>query len=138
MLNIDVSLLVVFAIVWILLFFLKKLYFNPVTNLVDSRDNEVDNNLKVSRDALDSHDKNIEEIEQKLKAARAAARERKGTFLSEGQEEKEKIVAAMARESRMRVDKIREELEEQVESIKHDLEAESQNLSEIIEQRLLD
>ena len=138
MLNLDISLFVVFAIVWILLFILNKLYFTPVTNLVNSRDNEVEGNLKVSQDALADHEKNIVEIEQRLKKARAAARATKGEFISEAQKEKDKIVAAMAKESRLRVDKANEELAEQLERIKQELEAESEILSEKIEQRLLD
>jgi F0F1-type ATP synthase membrane subunit b/b' len=138
MLNLDVSLFVVFAIVWILLFILKKLYFTPVTNLVNSRDGEVESNLKVSQDALNNHENNIVEIEQRLKTARAAARETKGEFVSEAQKEKDKIVAEMVKESRLRVDKANEELAEQLESIKLELEAESKVLSEKIEQRLLD
>jgi F-type H+-transporting ATPase subunit b len=138
MLDIDGSLFVVFAIVWILLTILKKLYFKPVKTIVDKRDNEVEDNLKVSQDALDNHEKNIIEIEQKLKAARAAARETKLNFISEAQREKEKIVAEMAMESRLRVNKAKEELEDQLESLKQELEAESKILSVKIEQRLLD
>ena len=138
MLNIDGSLLVVFAIVWILLFILKKVYFNPVTDLVDSRDSEVENNLKVSREALESHDKNIAAIEEQLKKAKVAARKTKDRFISEGQKEKENIVAEMARESRLKLEKARDELEEQIESIKENLGAESEILSEKIAQRLLD
>ncbi|MFC2165336.1 hypothetical protein ACFLT2_10110 [Acidobacteriota bacterium] len=138
MLNIDGSLFVVFAIVWILLVILKKLYFKPVKTVVDSRDNEVEGNLKFSQDALDSHEKNIVEIEQKLKAARAAARATKLNFVSEAQKEKEKIVAEMAKESRLRVNEAKEELEDQLESLKQELEAESKILSVKIEQRLLD
>lgn len=137
MLDIDGSLIVVFAIVWILLFILKRLYFNPVTNLVNNRDKELESNLKISRDALDSHDHNISEIEQKLKQAQAAARETKGRFVSEGQREKEKIIAEMAREARLRIEKAREELDEQLESLKQEIEVESETLSEKIEQRLL-
>ena len=137
MLNLDVSLFVVFAIVWILLFILKKLYFNPVTSLVRSRDTEVESNLKISQDALDSHEKNIVEIEERLKKARAAARETKGRIISEAQREKEKIIAEIAKESRLSVDHAREELTEQLESLKKELEAESEILSEQIEKRLL-
>lgn len=138
MLDINASLLIVFAIVWILLIILKKLYFNPVRNLVSDRDNEVEDNLKFSQDALDNHDKNVVEIEQRLKTARAAGRVTKGKFVSEAQGEKERIVAEMAKESRKSVNKAKEELSDQLESIKQELEAESQMLSEQIEQRLLD
>ncbi len=138
MLDIDGSLLVVFAIVWILLVILKKLYFKPVTNIVDSRDNEVDGNLRVSQDALCNHEKNIVEIEQKLKRARAAARETKVRFVSGAQKEKEEIVAEISKESRLRVDKAKDELEDQIESLKQELDAESKILSVKIEQRLLE
>ena len=137
MLDIDGSLFVVFAIVWILLAILKKLYFKPVKTIVDSRDNEVEGNLKISREALDNHEKNIVEIEQKLKEARAAARETRLNFVSEAQKEKDKIVAEMAKESRVRVNKAKEELVDQIERLKQELMAESKILSEKIEQRLL-
>ena len=44
----------------------------------------------------------------------------------------------MARESRLKLEKARDELEEQIESIKENLCAESEILSEKIAQRLLD
>jgi F-type H+-transporting ATPase subunit b len=137
MLEIDASLFIVFAIVWILLFILKKLYFNPVRNIVSRRDNEVESNLKISQDAVENHEKNVAEIEQRLKAARAATRETKGKFVSEAQMEKDKIIADISRESRLRVDKAKEELAEQMQSLKRELAAESQILSDKIEQRLL-
>lgn len=138
MLDIDASLFVVFAIIWILLAILKKLYFNPVTNLVDSRDSEVEGNLKVGQDALEKHGKNIVDIEQRLKTARAAARETRGRFVSEAQREKEKIIAEISQESRVRMNEAKSELDEQIESLKQELETESEILSEKIEQRLLD
>jgi F-type H+-transporting ATPase subunit b len=138
MLDIDGSLFVVFAIVWILLAILNKLYFKPVKTIVDRRNNEIEGNLKACRETLDDHEKNIVEIEQKLKEARVSARETKSNFISEAQKEKERIVAEMANESRMRVSKAKEELAGQIERIKQELMAESKILSERIEQRLLD
>jgi len=137
MLKIDLSLLVVFAIVWILLAFLKKVLFNPLTEIMDSRNSTVQNNLHTADEAADAQEKILQEIEGKLKAARTATREIKEGFVTEALKKKEEMMAEISRDCRRQVDEARKQLEEQMEDLKRELELESSMLSEKIEQRLL-
>ena len=63
MLAVDATLLIVFFIVWVLLFMLKKVFFNPVRDIMDGRKEAVENNLKASEEAKTQHETNIRKIE---------------------------------------------------------------------------
>ncbi|MBN1224284.1 MAG: ATP synthase F0 subunit B [Candidatus Aminicenantes bacterium] len=137
MLKIDVSLLVVFAIIWILLIVLKKVFFHPLRKLMDSRSDEVQDDLSAGQEAIATQERILKEIEEKLKAARAATREIQEKFVTDALKEKEKMMAEISRDCRAQVDDAKKMLTEQMEDLKRELGLESSLLSEKIEQRLL-
>jgi F0F1-type ATP synthase membrane subunit b/b' len=137
MLAVDATLLIVFFIVWVLLFMLKKVFFNPVRNIMDGRKETVENNLKVSEEAKTQYETNIRKIEDSLKAARLAARETQEQFTADALREKDRLLSEIAQECRAKVNEAKEQLEKKVEDLKKDLASESKVLSEKIEQRLL-
>ncbi|NOR12765.1 MAG: hypothetical protein GQ545_05885 [Candidatus Aminicenantes bacterium] len=137
MLAVDATLLIVFFIVWVLLFMLKKVFFNPVRNIMDGRKEAVENNLKASEEAKTQYETNIRKIEDSLKAARLATRETQEQFTADALREKDRLLSEIAQECRAKVNEAKEQLEKKVEDLKKDLASESKVLSEKIEQRLL-
>ncbi len=137
MLAVDATLLIVFFIVWVLLFMLKKVFFNPVRDIMDGRKEAVENNLKASEEAKTQHETNIRKIEDSLKAARLAARETQEQFTADALREKNRLLSEIAQECRAKVNEAKEQMEKKVEDLKKDLASESKVLSEKIEQRLL-
>jgi F0F1-type ATP synthase membrane subunit b/b' len=137
MLTVDATLLVVFFIIWILLAALKKVFFNPIRNIMDGRERTIQSNLKASEEAMAHHETNIRKIEKSLKAARVTAKETQENFMADAQQEKERILLEIAQECRAKVNEAKEHLEKQVEDLKKDLASESKVLSEKIEQRIL-
>ncbi|OGD25380.1 MAG: hypothetical protein A2Y56_15325, partial [Candidatus Aminicenantes bacterium RBG_13_63_10] len=73
MLNIDASFLVVFAIVWILAFILKKIFFGPVKAVRDKRQEALGRDREAARLALENFDRTVAGLEQSLKTARTQA-----------------------------------------------------------------
>jgi F0F1-type ATP synthase membrane subunit b/b' len=138
MLAVDATLLIVFFIVWILLFVLKKVFFNPLRNLMSGREKNIESNLKASEEAKTQFEMNIQKIEDSLKAARLAAKETQEKFTTDALMEKDKMLSEIGRECRAKVDEAKEQLEKKVDELKKDLASESQILSEKIEKRLLD
>lgn len=137
MLAVDATLLIVFFIVWILLFLLKKVFFNPIRNIMARREETIDNDLKAIEDAKTQFEANIRKIEDSLKAARLAAKEKQEQFTADALREKEQMLSEIGQECRAKINEAKEHLEKKVEELKKDLESESKALAEKIEKRLL-
>jgi F0F1-type ATP synthase membrane subunit b/b' len=137
MLAVDATLFIVFFIVWILLFALKKVFFKPITGIIARREETIAGNLKAGEVAKTQVEANIAKIEENLKAARLSAKETQEQFAAEALREKEEMLQEIGKECRVKVNEAREQLEKKVDELKEDLAAESQVLSEKIEKRLL-
>jgi F-type H+-transporting ATPase subunit b len=137
MLAVDATLLIVFFIVWILLFMLKKVFFKPFRNIMARREETIESNLKASEEAKNQYETNIRKVEDSLKAARLAAKETQEQFTADAIREKEQMLLEIGQECRAKVNEAKEQLEKKVEELKKDLASESKILSEKIEQRLI-
>ncbi|MGB6864174.1 MAG: ATP synthase F0 subunit B [Candidatus Aminicenantaceae bacterium] len=137
MLAVDATLLIVFFIVWILLFTLKKVFFKPFRNIMTRREETIESNLKASEEAKNRYETNIRKVEDSLKAARLAAKETQEQFTADALRDKEQMILEIGQECRAKVNEAKEQLEKKVEELKKDLASESKVLSEKIEQRLI-
>ena len=137
MLAVDATLLIVFFIVWILLFTLKKVFFKPFRNIMADREENIERNLKAREEAKTQYETNIHKVEDSIKAARLAAKETQEQFTAEALREKEQILLEIGQECRAKVNEAKEQLEKKVEELKKDLVSESKVLSEKIEERLI-
>lgn len=137
MLSIDLSILVISAIVWILVLVLKKVYFKPVRRVMRERDDKIQQDLDTTQKALEKYERTIERIEEDMRAAKIAARETRERFEREAQKEKEGMIVEVSQECREQVAEARRELDEKVERLKKELEPRSQDLAKRIEKRLL-
>lgn len=137
MLAVDATLLIVFFIVWLLLFLLKKVFFKPMRNVLAEREETIKSNLKAVEEATTQYEANVSKIEDNLKAARLAAKETQEQFTTDALREKERLIVEIGQECRAKVNEAKEQLEKKVEELKKDLASESKVLSEKIEQRLL-
>jgi F-type H+-transporting ATPase subunit b len=137
MLAVDATLLIVFFIVWILLFALKKVFFNPIRNIMAEREEKIESNLKAMEEAKTQYETNIQKIEDSLKAARLTAKETHEQFTADALQDKEQMILEIGQECRAKVNEAKEQLEKKVDELKKELASESKVLSEKIEERLL-
>ena len=137
MLSIDVSLIVIFIIVWILVGVLTKVYYNPVRKIMGKRSSEIEQNKGASQEALEEYEGILQKIEEDLKKAKATARATRERFEREAINEKVKMLEEINQECRSQVEKAKKELDEKVRNLKKELEPQSQQLAERIEKRLL-
>jgi F-type H+-transporting ATPase subunit b len=137
MLAVDATLLIVFFIVWILLFVLKKVFFEPLRAIIANREKTIANDLKAEEEAKTRYEANIAKIEEDLKAARLRAKETQEQFTADALREKEQMLMEIGQECRAKVNEAKEQLEQKVDELKEGLAAESKVLSEKIEKRML-
>jgi F0F1-type ATP synthase membrane subunit b/b' len=137
MLSLDANFVVVFLIVWILVFALSKLFFNPVRRVRDSRDKGIMDKHQAYEKALEAYEKTLQDIEVALKQARAAAESIRDSLEAEALKEKNRLLAEIGAEYRSQVDQARASLDETVKNLKGKLELDASSLAEKIEKKFL-
>ncbi len=137
MLDFDISLFVVFAIVWILLFVLKKIFFNPMQKVRAERDSLVNQNKKAAAKSQEDYEHAISEIEEKIKKTRMDALASRNSLEKEAQEKREELIADVSKESKKMVEKGKADLEDQMKILFKEMEAKSETFAKNIEKRLL-
>ena len=138
MLSIDASVIVIFFLVWILLFILTKLFFNPLRKVMKEREDGIRKNKKAAEEAFSRYDQSVREIEESLKKARIASYATRDRFEKEALQEKERMVAEVSQEVQAQVMAARKQLDERMELLKKELENVSQELARNIEEKILE
>jgi F-type H+-transporting ATPase subunit b len=137
MLSIDATILVTFALVWILVIVLSRVFFKPVSRVLGERAARLEKAKAETEKALAATEQDIKRIEDSLKEARAAAAGVREKAELEALKEKARIVQEIQQACRVQVDEAKGELDERVAKLKRELDAATAGLSEEIERRIL-
>jgi F-type H+-transporting ATPase subunit b len=137
MLQVDLSAIVVFAIVWILVLVLTKVFFKPIQGVVRKREEGLRQDREAGERAQTEYETSLQKIEDDLKKARSSAYNVRDRFEKEAFKEKERMLAEVSKECRSQVEDARKELTKQIDELKTDLKDQSEQLAEKIEKRLL-
>lgn len=137
MLDIDISSVVIFAIIWILLFVLKKVFFNPLQKVRAERDALINQNKMAAAKSKEDYEQTLSEIEEQIKKARMDAVDSRNKLEKDAQEKKEELIADVSKESKKMVEKGKADLEEQMKILFKEMEAKSETFAKNIEKRLL-
>ncbi len=133
----DATVLVTFALVWILVLVLSRVFFKPVRRILDERASRIEKAKEETEKTLAAYERDLRQIEEGLKDARAAAAGIREQAELEALKEKSRLLQEIQVECRAQVDKAKAELEQQVEALKKELDATTGELSEDIERRIL-
>lgn len=137
MLDLDISLFVIFAIVWILLFVLKKIFFNPLQKVRAERDALINQNKLAAEKSQEDYEHTLSEIEEQMKKARMDATTSRNTLEKDAQKKREELIADVSKESKKMVEKGKADMEEQMKILFKEMEVKSETLAKNIEKRLL-
>jgi F0F1-type ATP synthase membrane subunit b/b' len=137
MISLDGNVIVVFFVVWILLFVLTRLFFNPVRRVREAREKVIRDNKDAFENALDSYNGKAREVDQALKEARAAAESARASLEADAQKEKSHLIAEINAECRRQVEQAKADLDASVRGLKQKLESEAAGLAEQIEKKFL-
>lgn len=137
MLSIDVSAIIIFVIVWALVLILGRIFFKPVSRILDERAGRIARDQSAASEALEAYDRDLRRIEESLKEARAAADGIREKAEIEALKEKSRLIREVQAEGRAEVEKAKEELVRQIEALKAELEAAAGEFAEKIEKRIM-
>ena len=137
MLSLDISFLVVFFIIWILLGVLTKIFYNPLRKVMNAREDNITQDERAYEQAKQEYTQILNKIEEDIKHARSSSRKTKESLSREALKEKEKMLEEISAECRSQVTQAKKEMELKLSELKADLEKKSKDLSKEIEKRLL-
>jgi F0F1-type ATP synthase membrane subunit b/b' len=136
MLDINATFLVTFAVVWILVLILGKVFFRPYQKLRADRDGRVAADRQASQLALEQNQRSLHDIDQSVKAARAAASRIREDLEAEALREKTRLLNEVGSAAKAEVESARAELLRELGGLKAELQARASGLAESIEKRL--
>jgi F0F1-type ATP synthase membrane subunit b/b' len=137
MISLDGNLIVVFLIVWLLLFVLTRVFFNPVRRIRDMREKAILRNKEAFERAVESYEEGLRQVDQALKDARAAAEKVRASLEADALRERSRLIADISSECRRQVDQAKADLEASVRELKKKLETEATGMAEQIEKKFL-
>ncbi len=138
MIEIDASFIAIFIIVWILVFILSRVFFNPLRKIMEEREDKVKGRQEAFRESTEVYEKTVNEIEERLKSARILSEQTKDSLKDEALKKRERLLEDISTEYRNQVAKAQEKLEKQTTKLRRELGAEAELLAERIEQKLLE
>ncbi|MBN2265777.1 MAG: ATP synthase F0 subunit B, partial [Candidatus Aminicenantes bacterium] len=137
MLQIDATALIVFAVVWILVVVLTRIFFKPIMRILDERAARIAKDKAGADGALKAYESDLKRIEDGLKEARAAAEASRSGAEAEALKDKSRLVREVQAEGRAEVEKAKAELLREMEKLKKDLDKRTEEIAETIEKRIL-
>jgi F-type H+-transporting ATPase subunit b len=137
MLSINATALVVFAVVWILVLVLTRIFFKPVLRILDERAGRIAGDKTATDEALKARESDLRRIEEGLREARAAADAIRSTAETEALKEKSRLVREVQAEGRAEVEKAKKDLLREVEALKRDLDKHTEEIAATIEKRII-
>ncbi len=138
MIDIDASFIAIFIIVWIMVFVLSRLFFNPLRKIMEEREAKAKGRQEAFQESTEVYEKTVCEIEERLKSARILSEQTKDNLKHEALKKREFMLAEISTEYRSQVEKAQEKLEKQTTSLRRELGAEAKLLAGIIEQKILE
>jgi F-type H+-transporting ATPase subunit b len=136
-LKIDLTFLVTFFIIWILVFVLSRIFFRPMTKIMQDRDAQIQGDKASLQNDMDARERSLEKIARTLKSARQAGEKRREEIEGEALKEKNRLIAEVSAASRRQIEQAKAKLNEDLTRLKKELGGEAESLAERIEKRLL-
>ena len=135
MLDLDISVLFVIAILWITLIILNKIYYKPVGKIIEKRELKIEKDSKEIEDLAFALVEKTSEIETVLKNAKKESMKIKEELIKKGDEVREKILAD-SREGAKKIfsekmSELDEELKKAEEKLKEQVDVFSRKIEEI-------
>ncbi len=136
MLAIDLTFIVIFFLVWVLVLVLTRVFFKPVGRILEKRQNRESADRKAAREALGACERDLRRIEEEIKEARASSERLREELEAQALGEKARLISEVQVDARGRIDKAKAEIEDQVRRLKDQLEGEAGRLADSIEKKV--
>ncbi len=105
---------------------------------MQERNEIIQGDSEAHRKSTETYEQTVNEIEERLKSARALSQQAMEKIEREAAAERERLLAEISEESRHKVEEAKQQLKIQIIGLKRKLESDASDLAERMERRLLD
>jgi F-type H+-transporting ATPase subunit b len=137
MLNIDLTFLVIFFLIWVLVLILSRVFWKPMVRTIEERSARIRDDQAAALASLTAYEQSLQDIDRTVKAAKKDAERVRAELEVEALKEKSRFLAEVGAAAKGEVERARAKLREDVSRLKTELKSEAERLSERIEERLL-
>ncbi len=137
LITINWTVLITFALVWILVIVMNRVFFKPVGKVRDKRRSLIEADNEAARKALEGYDEDMRHLDEALKAARATTAEIWERAEGEALAGRTRLIQEVQAECKAKVEKAKKDLEAEVARLKTDLGSKTDALAGDIERRIL-
>ena len=137
MLQIDLTLFITFAVVWILVFILTRIFWRPMMKVIDDRKARLEGDRDSARESSAAVEDGFRRIDASLKAARAAADRAREELEVEALKEKSRLLAEVGASAKEQTDRAKAELQDELTRLRAELDSQAGEMASRIEARLL-
>jgi F-type H+-transporting ATPase subunit b len=123
---------------FILYAILRHFLFNPITNLIDSRQKEIQNNIKTAEEDKTSARKNIVEAEAQLKDSKQKGKEIIENFKAKAQLLSDDIINSAKEEAQAIMERAVKETEREKEKAEDELKKQTVELAILLSSKALE
>lgn len=137
MINVDVTLFIQMANFLLLLVLMNLVLYRPIRRLVAQR-NELVSKQRAGIDKAESEaQRAVREFEERLKAARAAGREKIQELKEAAYRTEKDLLSRASEEAAKEVQAVRERIQKEIGQVRSQLQAQIQEFSKEMAQRIL-
>ena len=137
LLSVDKTIVIQFFIFLIALYLLNSLFFKPMLDLADKREELTKGTVGEARDLTEKAEEVINEYNAKIELARDEAFEKRAEIRKEGQVESEKLVSEARNHSQNSLESYQNDLESHISKIKENVKPEIDSLAKEIASKIL-
>jgi len=137
MLQIDLTVLVTFFVIWILVFVLTRIFWRPMMKAIDDRKAHLRGDQDSARANTAAVEDGFRRIDASLKAARTAADRAREELEVEALKEKTRLLAEVGAAAKAQTDQAKAELQDELARLRAELEGKAGDLASKIETKLL-
>ncbi len=124
MLNLDITFVIIALLVWALMLVLDKLYYKPVSRILDQRETKIETETaRIETMTTEIEEKTLH-IEQTLKSAQKDSSKIKEELIKQGETLRETIVAEARGNSKEMLETRMRKLDEEIAAAEKQLEQE--------------
>ncbi|MCI0719461.1 MAG: ATP synthase F0 subunit B [Acidobacteria bacterium] len=135
--SLDLSVVLIVLMVWALYFVLRKSFFDPINQILTTREAASQDALQEARDQLAVVEKKSKAYAEALKQARLESYHQQEVFRGEALQQRSQIVAQGRQEGEQLIGSARQEIQSQVVAARRSLETEVSGIADGIVKGIL-
>jgi F-type H+-transporting ATPase subunit b len=133
----DLSVVLIILMVWALYFILKKTFFDPINQILDSRDAAIRGSQEAAREKLALVEQKSKAYADSLKDARLESYRQQEAFRSDATQQRSQLLAEARQQSEQLIGSARDEIHSQVVAARESLEPEVNEIADGITKSIL-